>query len=212
MAAGGTFDFTLTAPNATPTRSNWKVVALSRAGKKTIDGTLGDQPGYEVKLDDHETGTFATHDGAGRLVATLRLEPVAQSDPAKWTATGTLVWSEVTGASKIQYCDLVSPLSNGAWTVTATQAGPDSITINLDFSADTRVLWTMHCDFPPDPGGGNDQPPTDSPGMLGVNALAMGPLTFTVPAAGGTQALSGEILYGTDGLRSSGTLTVTPAA
>ncbi len=209
MAAGGVFDFTLTAPNATPTRSSWKVVALSRAGKKTVEGSLGDQPGYEVTLDDHETGTFATHDGTGRLVATLRLVPVAQSDPATWTASGTLVWSEVTATSKIQYCDPISPISGGAWTVTATQAGPDAITVTLDFSADTRVLWTMHCDFPPDPGGGNDPPPTDSPGLLGVNALAAGPLTFTVPAIGGIQALKGEILDGGDGLRSSGTLTVT---
>ena len=208
MAAGGAFDFTLTAPNATPTRSSWKVVALSRAGKRTVDGSLGDQPGYEVTLDDHETGTFATHNVTGRLVATLRLEPVAQSDPAKWTATGTLAWSEVTATSKIQYCDMVSPISGGAWTVTATQAGPDAITVTLDFSADTRVLWTIHCDFPPDPGGGNDPPPTDSPGLLGVNALAAGPLSFTVPAIGGVQALAGEILDGGDGLRSSGTLTV----
>ncbi len=49
MPAGGTHDFTLTAPNDDADRTRrWKVVALSRAGKKTVDGTLGDQPAYKV--------------------------------------------------------------------------------------------------------------------------------------------------------------------
>ncbi len=212
MAAGATFDFTLTAPNATPTVSSWKVVALSRAGKKTVQGTLGDQAAYEVKLDDHELGDFATHTSNGRIVATLRPEPVAQSNPAKWTGGGPLAWSEVTATSKIQYCDTVSPISGGAWTVTITQATPETLTVALDFSADTRVLWTMHCDFPPDPGGGGDPPPTDSPGLQGPSVLAMTPLTFTVPAAGGTQALGGTLLDGGDGFTTNGTLTVTPVA
>ncbi len=212
MAAGASYDFTLTAPNATPTRSSWKVVALSRAGKKTVQGTLGDQAGYEVRLDDRELGDFATHSSSARLLATLRLEPVAQSDPAKWTANAPLSWTDVTATSKIEYCDTITPISGGAWTVTATQTTPDALTIALDFSADTRVLWTMHCDFPPDPGGGGDPPPTDSPGLAGPSVLAMSPLTFTVPAAGGTQALGGTLLDGGDGFTTNGTLTVTPAA
>ncbi len=209
MPAGGSFDFTLTAPNQTPTHASWKVVALSRAGKKTVDGTLGDQPGYDIALDDHETGTFATHTAAGRLVSKLHLDPVAQSDPAAWTASAPLTWSEVTGASNIPECSLVDPLSNGAWTVNAKQTGPDEITVTLDFSADTRVLWTIHCVFPNPPGPDTI---TDSPGQLGVNVVALKPLSFTVPAAGGTVPIAGEVVDGTDGLRSSGTITVTPAA
>jgi hypothetical protein len=207
MAPGGTFDFTLTAPNATPTRSTWKVVALSRAGKKTVEGSLGDQAAYEVRLDDHELGNFATHSSTGRLLSTLRLEPVAQSDPAKWTANAPLTWSELAATSKIPECTPIDPISGGAWTVVATQSAPDAITIKLDFSADTRVLWTFHCVFPPP-----DGTTVDSPGLQGPSVLAMTPLTFTLPAAGGTQALAGTILDGGDGFTTSGTLTLTPVA
>ena len=51
-----------------------------------------------------------------------------------------------------------------------------------------------------------------SPGLPGPSVLAMTPLTFTVPAAGGAQALGGTILDGGDGFTTNGTLTVTPAA
>ena len=157
-----------------------------------------------MTLDDHETGNFATHSGTGRLVATLRLVPVAGSDPARWTASGPLTWSEVTSTSKVDICTLIDPLSNGAWTVTATQSGPDAIKIDLDFSADTRILWTIHC-VPPPP-----DPPFDSPGQPTVNVLALKPLTFTVPTAGGVQALAGSVVDGADGFTTAGTLTVTP--
>jgi len=207
MAPGGTFDFTLTAPNTTPTRSTWKVVALSRAGKKTVEGSLGDQAAYEVRLDDHELGDFATHSSAGRLLSTLRLEPVAQSDPAKWTASAPLTWSELTATTKVPECTPIDPISGGAWTVVATQSAPDAITIKLDFSADTRVLWTFHCVFPPP-----DGTTFDSPGLQGPSVLAMTPLTFTLPAAGGAQVLGGAILDGTTGFTTSGTLTRTPVA
>ena len=207
MAPSAAFDFTLTAPNATPTRSTWKVVALSRAGKKTVEGSLGDQAAYEVRLDDHELGDFATHSSAGRLLSTLRLEPVAQSDPAKWTASAPLTWSELTATTKIPECTPIDPISGGAWTVVATQSSPDAITIKLDFSADTRVLWTFHCVFPPP-----DGTTFDSPGLQGPSVLAMTPLTFTLPAAGGTQALAGAILDAGDGFTTSGTLTLAPVA
>jgi hypothetical protein len=42
--------------------------------------------------------------------------------------------------------------------------------------------------------------------------VALGPLTFTLPAAGGTQALTGSILDGTNGFTTSGTLTLAPVA
>jgi len=211
MSAGATFDFTLTAPNETPTHASWKVVALSRAGKKTVDGTLGDQPGYDIALDDHETGTFATHSGAGRLVSKLHLDPVAQSDPAAWTASAPLTWSELTAQPSPDLaanCALINPVTGGAWTVHATQTGPDEITVKLDFTTDTRVLWTMHCEFPSPP-----DPPNivNTDGLLGVNVVALKPVTFTVPVTGGSIPIAGEVVDGTDGLRSSGTITVTPA-
>ena len=207
MPAGGSFDFTLTAPNETPTHASWKVVALSRAGKKTVDGTLGDQPGYDIALDDHETGTFATHTAAGRLASTLHLDPVAGSDPAAWTASAPLTWSELTGQASpdLPECSLIAPISSGAWTVDAKQTGPDEITVTLDFRSNPRVTWTLECT--------NPDPPyiVDSPGLLGVNVVALKPVTFTVPVTGGTVPISGEVVDSTQGLRSSGTITVTPA-
>ena len=52
----------------------------------------------------------------------------------------------------------------------------------------------------------------DSPGLQGPSVLAMTPLTFTLPAAGGTQALAGAILDAGDGFTTSGTLTLAPVA
>jgi hypothetical protein len=198
MPASASKDFTLTAPPTTPATSSWKVVALSRAGKKTVSGDLGEEQGpYTVTVNDRETGRFATHDATGDLTGTLAPSAVDGSTPQRWTASGPVTWSNLTATSKTD-CSYVDPVSGGAWTATITDAGNGRIQVALDFTADTKVLWTVVCE------GGS------VPGQAGVTPLGMAPRSFELPAEGGVQPLSGSVESGGDGFFTNGTLTVTP--
>jgi hypothetical protein len=198
MAASASKDFTLTAPPTNPAKSSWKLVALSRAGKKTVSGDLDEALGpYTVTVEDHETGRFATHDATGDLTGTLAPSAVDGSSPQRWTASGPVTWSNLTATPKID-CSYVDPVFGGAWTATITDAGNGRIQVTLDFTAETKVLWTVVCE------GGS------VPGQAGVSPLGMAPRTFELPAEGGVQPLSGSVESGGDGFFTNGTLTVTP--
>jgi hypothetical protein len=199
MPAGASKDFTLTAPSTKPTKSSWKVVALSKAGKKTVAGDLEDGQGpYRVVLDDHETGHFATNDATGHLTGTLMPAAVDGSDPQRWTASGPVSWAELTSASKTD-CFYNNPVFGGIWTATISALANDKIHVELSFSAETLVTWTVNCE------GG-----AAIPGQAGVSPVGMAPRGFDLPAEGGTQPLSGSVAFDGDGFFTSGTLTVTP--
>ena len=201
LPAGATKDFTLTAPSTKPTKSHWKVQALSRAGKKTVEGDLADEQGpYTVTLDDHETGHFATHDATGHLTGTLTTVAVAGASPERWTASAPVTWTDLTATPKIE-CSYGDPVAGGAWTATVTAIADDRIRVELDFTAETLVTWTVVC--PPD---------ASIPGQAGSSPVGMTPRSFELPAGGGTQALSGSVSLGADGFFTDGTLTVTPTS
>jgi hypothetical protein len=200
LPAGASKDFTLTAPATKPAKANYKIVALSKAGKKTVTGDIGEADGpYTVTLDDHETGHFATHDAAGHLTGTLQTAAVAGSSPERWTATAPVSWTDLTATPKLD-CSYVDPQSGGAWTATITAVADDRIRVELDFTAQTLVTWTVVCE------GGS------VPGQAGTSPMGMTPRSFELPAAGGTQALGGSIADGGDGFFTSGTVTVTPSS
>jgi hypothetical protein len=200
LAAGASKDFTLTAPNAKPAKSSWKVVALSKAGKKTVAGDLGEEQGpYVVTLTDHETGHFATHDATGTLSGTVQTVAVAGAVPERWTASAPVGWTDLTATPKID-CSYVDPQSGGAWTATITAVADDRIRVELDFTAQTLVTWTVVC-----PEGGS------VPGQAGTSPMGMTPRSFELPAGGGTQAVGGSITLGADGFFTDGTVTVTPS-
>jgi hypothetical protein len=200
MPAGASKDFTLTAPPTTPAKSSWKVVALSRAGKKTVSGDLAEALGpYTVTVQDHETGRFATHDATGDLTGTLAPAAVDGSSPQRWTASGPVTWSNLTATSKTD-CSYVDPVFGGAWTATITDAGNGRIQVTLDFTAETKVLWTVVCE------GGS------VPGQAGVSPLGMAPRSFEMPPEGGVQPLTGSVESDGDGFFTKGTLTVTPVS
>lgn len=199
MAAGAFKDFTLTAPGTNPAKSSWKVVALSKVGKKTVSGDLDGEMGpYRVVLDDHETGHFATNDATGHLTGTLMPAAVAGSDPQRWTASGPVSWAELTSTSKTD-CFYNNPVSGGIWTATISAAANDKIHVELDFTAETLVTWTVNC-----------PPGAAIPGQAGVSPVGMTPRSFDLPAEGGTQPLSGSVAFDGDGFFTNGTLTVTP--
>lgn len=202
LGAGATKDFELTAPNQTPTISSWNIVAIGRAGKKTVSGTLGDTPRYTVVLDDQETGTFATHVGAARMRGTLSLIPVEGSNPQRWTASGRLEWSEISAAPQPGFdCDVIAPVTSGTWAVEAVQAETDQVTFKIDLSADAKVNATFHC--PTDEGF------VDIPGEPLAIPVGFSPTTFLLPNVGGVQPIAGEVTTGEHGLRSRGSVTVT---
>jgi hypothetical protein len=199
LPAGGTKDFTLTAPGTSPVKANYKIVALSRAGKKTVSGDIGgDQGPYTVTLDDTETTNFATHDSSAKLGGTLTLKAVDGSTPQRWTDLAPVTWSDITVTSKIP-CDFVDPVGAGTWSATITDIGNDRIRVDLDFSSETVVLYTLLCP---------DAPPIH--GEPGPRPVALSPRSFELPAGGGVQPLSGSLTLGSDGFFTNGTLTVTP--
>lgn len=204
MAAGGSFAFTLTAPNTTPTRSSWNVVALSRAGKKTVSGTLGDDVSYTVVLDDLETGDFATHRVTAKLTGRVATTPVAGA-PTKSSASAPVTWTPLTAESKVPECSLIDPVTAGVWTAEITTDNPDTITVTIDFSADTHLNYTFYCVYP-------DSPPSSTPGFTGAMPVGFAPRTFTLPRSGGTQTIAGAVQDQGDGFTSGGTVTVTPGA
>jgi hypothetical protein len=199
VPAGATKDFTLTAPGARPVNAQYKIVALSRAGKKTVNGELAEAEGpYTVTLDDRETGRFATHDATGHLTGTLQTAAVEGSDPQKWTASAPVSWTDLTATSKTD-CSYADPQAGGAWTATITAVADDRIRVELEFTAQTLVTWTVVCE------GGSVR------GQAGTSPLGMAPRSFELPAAGGTQPVGGSVADGGDGFFTDGTLTVTPA-
>jgi hypothetical protein len=200
IPAGGSKAFTLTAPSTKPTKSSWKVVALSKAGKKTVSGDLDDEQGpYKVVLDDHETGHFATNDATGHLTGTLMPAAVAGSDPQRWTAGAPVNWADLTSTFNGGECFYNNPVSGGSWTATITALPNDQIHVELSFTAETVVTWTVNCE------GG-----VSIPGQAGVSPVGMTPRSFDLPAGGGTQPLSGSVAFDGDGFFTNGTLTVTP--
>ncbi|MBJ7473375.1 MAG: hypothetical protein JHD16_18855, partial [Solirubrobacteraceae bacterium] len=129
MAAGGTKDFTLTAPNATPTRSSWTIVGTGVAGKKTVTGNLGDEAAYSVKVQTDELGIYAGHTGTAKLDVTAEARPFGSGTPQKWTGGQPLIWSAITQTSTTRDCTLTDPVQGGSIGVTITDAGSDTITV-----------------------------------------------------------------------------------
>ncbi len=199
MPAGGSKAFTLTAPSTKPTKSSWKVVALSKAGKKTVSGDLDDEQGpYKVVLDDHETGHFATNDATGHLTGTLmpaggRRQRSAAVDRQQ---AGELGRPDV---------DVQNGLLLRQPSVRRQLDGDDQ---RAGQRPDPRRAG-LHRRHPCDLDG---ELPTGrvDPGQAGVSPMGMTPRSFDLPAGGGTQPLSGSIQDGGDGFFTNGTLTVTP--
>ncbi len=214
VAAGGSFDYTLTATTTSPAKANWQVVALSPAGKKTISGSLEEQAAYTVKLDSTEQGDFATHYATAKLTGELKTKLIPFSSTGESSASGPVTWTPLSFDSKMKpYNWLQTPSGVGTWTAVVRTTGPDELTVQLYFSEDT-VLWFTHVnDEPPDPPpcSGQCDPPPVYTQIQGAMPVALGMVgTFTLPSAGGVKTLSNSVLDGGEGLTSNATVTVTP--
>jgi hypothetical protein len=192
--------FTLTAPSANPVVATWQLVALSRAGKKTLSGTVGDNAGYKVTLSSNEVATFATHDSTATMSGAFVATPLPGAATPTWTGSTAVVWSDITFTSKVP-CTFIDPVSSGTWGVTITQLPGDTISVGVDFDAATMVLATIVC-----------PPGSVIPGEPGPRPVGLEPLSFVLPATGGSQSLGGSFTDGGDGFTHSGSIVVEQVA
>ncbi len=197
LPAAGSAAFTLTAPAARPVKAAWKVVALSRAGKRTVTGTLMDRSRYRVTLALAGTATLATHDASADLAGVLLAEP-QDGTPQRWTASGPVSWSNIVFTPKIP-CTYGDPVAGGVWTVTITDVPPEQIQLTWTVDEATRVNASAFC-----------PPSAVIPDQVGPRPIAVAPTTFTLPAAGGTRQLTGTYAGGEGSFSSDGTLKVEP--
>jgi hypothetical protein len=141
------------------------------------------------------------------LHAVLRARRADATKPT-WTDSGPLQWGDLAVSTKVPDCPLLSPVAPAiTWSVTITTSGDGQLQVSWAPSAADVATATVDCV----PSGPGDPDPPPVPGMPVAALVTTGPITFTVPAAGGTQPLSGEVSAGGDGFYDSGTITVKPA-
>lgn len=174
------------------------LAALEYARKVALPRAEKEDCGYTVALDVNGRGVFATHDATGQLAVTV---PAAQVGDGAWHATAPVAWTGLTFTTKHE-CGYIDPVSGGTFIVdlALTEAGMLRVTWNVD-----RSIATASVDCPPD--GSIDPPPIS--GQPGPGLVGAGPPSFELPAAGGSQAISGGVQTDGEGFFNDGVLTVT---
>ncbi len=169
---------------------------------------------YDVALDLNGLGRFATHDATGTMNATWQAKRDDAAGAVRWTGGARTAWANLAATTKTPGCPLDTPV-DGAGTLSVTVVANDkgdAVTVTLGYGAGTvgaasvlQSSFTVRCD--------GDPPPPPVPGMPGPSLVDLGPLTFTLPITGGTQALATgpEVQDGGDGFFTTGTLKLTPA-
>ena len=161
---------------------------------------------YEVTLDVKSDANLATHSASGTIKSTLLARASAPKRPV-WRDSGPLSWQNVVLTTKIAQCPYTDVVVPGtSWSVTILDDGAGSLQVVVGLEG--RDATTASVDCLPDPGGA-DPPPI--PGQPGPSLLTTGPLSFTLPYAGGVQAISGIVADGGDGFFNTGTITVKPS-
>ena len=174
------------------------LAALEYARKVALPRAEKEDCGYTVALDVNGRGVFATHDATGQLAVTV---PATQVGDGAWHATAPVAWTGLTFTTKHE-CGYIDPVSGGTFIVdlALTEAGMLRVTWNVD-----RSIATASVDCPPD--GSVDPPPIS--GQPGRGLVGAGPPSFELPAAGGSQVISGGVQTDGEGFFNDGVLTVT---
>ena len=176
---------------------------LEDLGKRLTEELCKLSDVYEVTLDVNGEGRFATHSGSGRIHAVIRAKR-GQPGAGPWEGDGALAWSAVSFTSFSAPCVTVNPVvPTVGWSVTITNAGDDTLQVNWSPGGNDMATASMDCPGDPDP------PPI--PGQPGPSLIQTGPMSFTVPYAGGTQAITGGLSDGGDGFFNTGSMTVKPS-
>lgn len=160
---------------------------------------------YEVVFSSRGEGHFGAYDAFGQLEVRLvagRTNGDPTTPPSAWAGVGAAVWTQVILVSNSPPCTYALPVGADVLNVMITDQGHD--TIKLDWYAPNAANLTATIDCPPS--GDYDPPPI--PGQPALALIGVAPASFTLPAAGGTQSISGGV-SGT-GWSNNGTITVTP--
>lgn len=160
---------------------------------------------YEVTLNAQGRGNFATHSATGTMQATLKARR-ANRKAKTWTRTGPIAWANPAFSSKTN-CAYISPvIPTVQWTVTLEVAGDNLLKVNWGLDANDMTTASIDCP----PSGKDDPDPPPFPGQPGTALINTGPASFTLPFAGGTQPITGEVADGADGFFNTGTMVVKP--
>lgn len=160
---------------------------------------------YEVTLNVNGRGEFATHSSSATMQATLKARRPNRK-ATTWTRTGPISWAGATFGSKIG-CPYISPvIPTVQWTATLEVAGENQMKVTWGLSGNDSTTASVDCP----PSGPKDPDPPPIPGQPGTALITTGPTTFTLPFAGGTQPITGEISDGGDGFFNTGTIVVKP--
>lgn len=123
----------------------------------------------------------------------------ATTAPSAWKGEGPLQFGEITNTGLPQGCQLTTSPPTGTWTTEMTKAGESlQVTWSPTTTQASSGLITCQGFVAPFAGAPPVQP-----------FLMLEPRTFTIPATGGTQQLSGRFDAGEGMAENTGTLTIT---
>lgn len=179
---------------------------LEELGRGIADDLCKLSDVYEVTLDVHGDGRFATHDGSGTIHTVLQARRSAGGEV--WRATGPLQWTNLVFTSKTQDCPMTDPVAPLiSWSVTIHVAGENQLQVTWTRDGNDAATASIDC-YPTGPDEPDPPPVAGQPGPALLNTA---PESFVVPFTGGTQPLTGEVSDGGDGFFNTGTMKITPA-
>ena len=169
--------------------------AASQIGNRLLDQLCGAT--YDVTVSASGGGDFATHAATATFLTKVVAVPGGGVGrlPSSWTGQAVAQWENIAVTPKIA-CAYTNILTGGVMTV--------KLSITLDGKLNVR--WqpdrgaaeaTAAVDCPPDTVGDPDPPPI--PGQPLVDLSFAQPQDFELPAAGGSQQISGDVLSGARG-------------
>jgi hypothetical protein len=174
------------------------LAALEYARKQAIPRAEKEECGYSVALTVNGTGIFATHDATGQIAVTV---PATEVGEGAWHAQAPAPWTNLVFTTKHE-CGYIDPVSSGTFMADLALT-PDGM-LDVVWHVDLGIA-TASVDCPPD--GDVDPPPIS--GQAGPGLVGVAPMRFQLPAAGGSQAISGGVQDGGEGFFNDGVLTVT---
>jgi hypothetical protein len=95
-------------------------------------------------------------------------------------------------------CSYIEPHYGGRWSVTLVEQPDGRLQGSWSADKDTTVSASVLC-----------PPAAPIPGQPGPRPLGVEPLTFSLPAEGGSVPVAGDVIDGGDGFTSVGTITIT---
>jgi hypothetical protein len=173
------------------------LAALEYVRLKSLPRAEKEECGYTVALNVNGRGVFATHDATGQIAVTV---PANEVGEGAWHAQAPAPWTNLVFTTKHE-CGYVDPVSSGTFMADLTL---DDGMLNVRWHVDLGIA-TASVDCPPD--GELDPPPI--PGQAGPGLVGATPMSFQLPATGGSQAITGGVQDGGEGFFNDGVLTVT---